>query len=34
MLFGIEKAKEGNKVTSAAMNYTVEQFQKHGDVFG
>ena len=29
MLFAIEKAKEGNKVTSAAMNYTIEQLQKH-----
>ena len=34
MLIGIEKTKEGNKVTSAAMNYTIEQLQKHGDVFG
>ena len=34
MLIGIEKAKQGNTVRSAAMNYTIEQLQKHGDVFG
>lgn len=31
MLVGIEKAKEGSKLTSAAMDYTIEQIQKHLD---
>lgn len=34
MLVGIEKAKEGNKLTSAAMDNTIEQIQKPGHVFG
>lgn len=34
MLVGIEKAKEGSKLTSAAMDNTIEQIQKPGHVFG